>query len=216
MNYVDTLKQVFTNPKEHFSNLDKENLNYSSPYLFYLLFGAIVFSLNVLVTFLEYDAVGSSGTPIFNTGAVLLFIAVIGLGFLLIAPFLYSVLVHLGVLLLGKKSGFQKTFNAITYAMPVTAVYGVAVAIISLLTVLLLPPDSMITFIPAVLTSILGLASLIHVLYTEIVGISKMHNLSLGWSAACVLIPYILFGILIFAAMFVFFFFAALSAGIGW
>lgn len=190
MNYITKLIQVFTKAPTYFEKIKKQHLNYSKAYIFYLLFASIPFLLSVFQIYIEH----------FSSPMFIITIS-ISVFMVFMAPFIYSGIVHAGVLVFGKKSGFLKTFNAVTRSLPVGMVYTFIVTLLSLAVLLV---NDFIAFTSLILTSIISLVSLAHVLYTEIVGISKMHDLSLGRSALSVIIPYTISVLIIFLSIFIY------------
>lgn len=212
MSYVTDFKEIFTNTPKYFENLNKKDINLKSAYIFYLVFASIIFVFNLIYFFVDYTVMGMN-TQAISATTYLIIVLSTTLLFFLISPFIYTVLVHAGVRLIGKKKGFHKTFNAVTRTQAIVVVYSILLSLVSI-TVILVPFGELgQTLIGSILTFVINIVTLIHVIYSEVVGVSKLHDLSYKRSAACVIIPYALallffaiIGIIIFLVAFGFLF----------
>ena len=118
-------------------------------------------------------------------------------------PFIFSGITHLGVLIFGGKNGFFKTFKPATYAIIIGSIYGILISVVSYflhlinpivsITVDQLPSSRDMPLINSYVLSLIGLISLIHILYTEVGGVSKFQGMTKGKALlSVILIPLIL------------------------
>ncbi len=197
---IQKLKTLFLSPSSFFQTVVKESKY--SPILFYFV---IIYIIGEVIRLI-------AGIPItlkVPDRALSIFMSIGGLifsvGFAFAIPFIGAGINHLGVMIVGGKNKFFNTFKPSTYAMVISVVYGVAAAVLYLILDFINPIDyaaleagtmtwQNIPFFNIVVMIIIAVVSFIHVLYAEVVGISKFQNMSKGKALLAVLIiPLILF-----------------------
>ncbi len=188
MGFWKTWAKIMFSPNEFFEQLPKE-VKYKEPSFFAIKIQAILIGLFALMFLLlgtifvgvlstmapMVSAFGGAGMGIFFLFLLILFPIALFFGWVML--FVSAGIYHLFVLMLGGKESYQETFKAITYA-------GAPV---------------LLGIIPYV-----GFLSFFYILYLEIIGIHHRQKLSIGKSAAVVLIPLVLIVLLMIALMAVF------------
>jgi len=176
VNYIQKFKILFFEPKVFFKSVTKEK-KYFPILLFFVLFYVLgefistVFSIPIL---LSTGGVAAVATAFFG----IVFIAIIAFAL----PFITSGLVHLGVLLVHGKNGFFNTFKPVTYASAIGVFYTIVSSIIISILNSFGPVSNIVVGI------IFGIATFIHIIYAETVGIAYFHKLSTGKALISVLL----------------------------
>ena len=208
----EKLKLIFFSPKVFYQRISDEK-GYVKPLFFYAVLFLIVSIFDLI---LETTAVAFTGN------IALIIVQIIGIFFSLffyvaaafIIPFISSFVTYLGLLILGVKCDFERTFKVVTYAAVVSIFYSFLTALIVFIFQLLFPGiivgdyDNMALAILIIFVGLIFLLSvfgLIHVIVVEVVGLVNEYNISAGKAFfAVILIPLLLFLILvIFVIIFV-------------
>ena len=177
LNFWNSLKKLVSNPESFFKNLKSEKgiknslLSYTIVSGFFAVFNMFLASFFYLIFQSEF---------IFGIQSFVVFLVLATIIFLLISvlsTFLYSLFIHIFVLLFGGDGGFVNTYNVYTY--------------------------SMIPFLFILLIPYIGFFGIFYFVFLMTIGISKLHNLSILRSAFAVLIP----GTIIFLTSFIVFFY---------
>lgn len=138
----------------------------------------------------------------------------IALSFVL--PFLAAGITHLGVLIMGGKEGYFNTFKPVAYAMIISAIYNIISSIISFFLNMAYPisPSALqqtgfaLRDIPVqhiFMGIVIGIVSLVHVVYAEVVGISKFQKMSKPRAFfAAIIIPLIMVVVAVLLMMAIF------------
>jgi len=166
LKYYSQFKLLFTNPSVFYNSVKSET-DVFPIILKYVIFMAV---LQVIM---------------FLVGAYMVLfsfiIMILSITFSFIMPFFSSGITHLGVLMFGGKQPFFNTFKTITYSMFLAAVYNfVSLIIIEILNIILNPTFETITdMMPQLIVAgIIGLIGLVHVFYTEIIGLGIYQQLT--------------------------------------
>lgn len=193
------LKNLFFSTGTFFEKVKKEKA-----YFPILLNFVIVYSASVVAE-LIFSLPLISKIP---TARSLLLISILGtivsIALSFVLPFLAAGITHLGVLIMGGKEGYFNTFKPVTYAMIISAIYNIISYIISFFLNMAYPisPSALqqagfaLRDIPVqhiFMGIVIGIASLVHVIYAEVVGISKFQKMSKPMAFfAAIIIPLVM------------------------
>jgi hypothetical protein len=205
--YFSRLKSLFWHPKKFLEGASGEK-KYSSILFFYVTIAVLAILFNSVLALLRvYMAPGD--LPLLMSMGFIVFSAIVSVGFAFASPFIVSAVIHLGVLIFGGKKGYFNTFKPITYSAAISEVYQILIVILGAV-VFFTFGDFAIDqvnslsagFIIVTLAYfVLLVISLIHVVYTEVVGVSKYQAIS-KWRSflAIIFIPVIILiiGIVLF------------------
>ena len=196
MNYLDQFTTLFINPKKYYDYIKKTKPAMSDSFLFYLTFAAIA----ALFTFIgegvylaisqldlaTYLGVDTLDMPEISTTALLIAAFAVSLTIMLLSPFISAAMIHIGILLITAKKGFKTTFTAVARSMPISSAYGFAISIISIVIALVLTQQHSI--IMGLLGFIASLISIIHLIYTQTIGLQKLHGITFGKALISILL----------------------------
>jgi hypothetical protein len=176
--FWDKIQYLFSDSNLFFENLRYEN-GIKNAVIMYCIVGLFVSAASFLFSFtLGRMAGGMSG--IFKLSYGFMFFPIFGFVFGLIMTFVYSGLVHMLVIAFKGQGTFADTYKAYAYSMI---------------------PSSILSIIPFI-----GFFSIIYSYFLMIIGVSKLHNISKGYSALACLLPVILvFGLLIYLVIVIIF-----------
>jgi hypothetical protein len=197
-------KTLFLHPRKFYSEIEGEK-KYSEMMFFYVKVSLVVIILNLILT-LATIFMRSSGNNILTGIATTLLNSIFSFGIAFISPFAFATLAHLGVLIFGGKQKFFNTYKPLTYALSISALYNIIYLIV-------LWPASIInstytdfsTFSPEtiwqntgfmsiiIIYSVITLISVINMIYTGTIGLSKFQKISkLRAFFSMIIIPLIL------------------------
>lgn len=177
--FWSTWAKVISSPREFFEKLPKE-VKYKEPSVFYLKLYALMLGIMIvffLALFAMFFPMLGPLTPLIGGAGIavglIMLIILFPLALFLSWGFLFvgAGITHLLVMLFGGKEGYHETFKANAYA---TA-------------------PSLFFIIPYV-----GWLAVIYSIIVLIIGIHKRQNISLGRSAAAVLLPIVIILVLVF------------------
>lgn len=209
--YFKKLKTLFFEPKKFFETVSEEK-DYM-PILIFFLIAYVIYSIIGFISKIP-------STPKNFLLIITLISSLISAGIMGFAiPFVSSAINHLGVLIFGGKQNFFNTFKPSTYAAVISIIYGLFLTIILFILNLISPTKDITealeagTFswamipIPQIIFGLLILLiSIIHLVYTEVIGISKFQKMTKTKALFAVLfIPVIFFVGLALLAIIMFF-----------
>ncbi|MBS3121421.1 YIP1 family protein [Candidatus Woesearchaeota archaeon] len=174
LKYYSQFKLLFTNPSVFYNSVKSET-DVFPIILKYVIFMAVLQVIMFLVG-IYGDLREGAYMVLFS-----FIIMILSITFSFIMPFFSSGITHLGVLMFGGKQPFFNTFKTITYSMFLAAVYNfVSLIIIEILNIILNPTFETITdMMPQLIVAgIIGLIGLVHVFYTEIIGLGIYQQLT--------------------------------------
>lgn len=198
---IKKLSDLLFHTKSFFKRVEKEKTYWAVLKVFLIL---TIISL-ILSLLKGYNLIAEqfSALPIASAFASM---GIIGLSifsilFSLLAVFIGSFLVHLGVLIFGGKKGYYNTFKPVGYGMILSAIYGVILGAINLVLYWLFSVDLYVS-VPF-LMFIVSIWILIHVLYAYIIGIAKFQKITkLKAFLGIIIVPIILFILTILVLIF--------------
>ena len=206
------LKKLFFHPKSFFSEVEKEK-NYSKIMFFYVKVYIAMLIINLAFSF--FSLMLKNNLNLTNS-ASLIYSFIIGVGLAFVLPFVYSAIIHLGVLIFKGKQKYFNTYKPLTYALVIGIIYNIISIIISFLISIIFPvnassisPDLLLKdtnfIISQIISLIIMIVALIHILHTATIGILKFQKLSkLKAFLSIILIPIILIIILIVIAVLIY------------
>jgi hypothetical protein len=193
MKELEKIKKIFFSPNEFFRSVEKE-----SQYGKILFFVALAYIAAQLFSYLANSIFVLRYS--FNIFTIIeqIFGFMFQIGFAFAIPFISAGITHLGVMIVKGKQGFFNTFKPVAYAGVVSSIYIVISSIALSVHDLIYPTDwhfiaenLSLNNIPwgyMILAGVIGIASLIHTVYVEVVGISRFQKLSVGKSLLATLI----------------------------
>ena len=127
-NYIDRIKNVFTNPTEFFKSVDKEK-DIKTPLLTFGLFN--VFSVFLTALLVLYLFAISEVSAFVYVVTIMSFIMSAAFGF--VTPFIGAAIIFLGLLIVGvRKIDFVKVFKVVAYAGTITIMYSIVSLLIQI------------------------------------------------------------------------------------
>lgn len=202
----EKLKKLFYHPKSFFSEVEKEK-SYSEIIFFYVKISLIAIILEFIFSL---TAIIIRNTADLGTATSIVYLvlnSILSLGFAFALPFVYTAIVHLGILIFRGKQGFFNTYKPVTYAATIGIVYNLITIIIAGFVGIINSPDiqNLASMTPEMLWQNTGFStlmiiygiimifSLIHMLYAGIISISKFQKMSkLKAFFSIILIPLII------------------------
>lgn len=198
---------LLTKTKEFF-NAEKE-MEYQPIVIFVFLYILVGQILEFVAWVPSLGVVGAEAFPAaFVALPLSIFGILIGAVIMLLLTFLIAGVVHLGISYYKKGAPYFLTWKVVAYATLISIIYNV---FSSILTTLLeavnpWPEQSIYAQVPIfgpyyiiilALMFIIGIAALVHTIYTEIVGIKIYHKLSTKQAAVAVIVPMLILILLI-------------------
>ncbi len=200
MNYFEKLFRVFARPRHFFKEVEKEFriTNVLLPF-------AVVFLIVEFISMvLQIPQVAASYNSSLAIGLYYFFMILIVVAAAFAGPFISAGITHLGVMILGGKQGFFNTFKPVTYGSMVGFFYSLVISIVSAVFFAVFPSqftslNSAFTFIGVlapyfIILFVLVIASVIHSLYVQTVGLAMFQRFSPGRAfLSLLIIPVLLF-----------------------
>ncbi|MBN2459161.1 YIP1 family protein [Candidatus Woesearchaeota archaeon] len=212
-NQFDKLKKLFFSPKAFFEGVAGEK-EYFPPLIYFVIILVIAQFTSVLLSIPSALQQPTGGLAVVFSFFGIAVAA--GIGFAI--PFISSGINHLGVLIFGGRKGYYNTFKPTTYAMVIGVVYGffinIANFILSIVQPLELPAtppasfSGMISLIPVsylAVNAVLYLASMVHTLYTQVIGISRYQGISKLRAFLAIMLMMLIMALIIGVVMLLFF-----------
>ncbi|MBI4454175.1 YIP1 family protein [Candidatus Woesearchaeota archaeon] len=174
LKYWSQFRLLFTNPSQFYNSVKSET-DVFPIILKYVVFMAVLQVIMFLVGI--YGDLREGPYMILFSFIIM----ILSITFSFIMPFIMSGITHLGVLIFGGKQLFFNTFKTITYSMFLAAAYNfVSLIMIEILNIILNPTFETITEImpQLIVAGIIGLIGLVHVIYTQMVGLGIYQQLT--------------------------------------
>lgn len=201
--YMKKLNSLFFHPKRFFSEVEKEK-SYSDILFFYVEIA--IFSI-ILESIFSIILLALKGNLSASNLLDLIISFIIGLGMAFAITFIISFIVHLGVLIFRGKQGYFNTYKPVAYSLAIGVIYGIISIIILGMLGLVIPIEEITDpaqiyvskgFIISMITyGVIMLISIIHVLYAQVISLSKFQKISrLRAFSSIILIPLIILIIL--------------------
>jgi len=184
--YFSRLGHLFSHPKKFLDSAAGEK-KYSKILFFYVFIAVIAIVFDAVLAFIRAYYNPGDMTLAANLGFIALSV-LFSIGLAFVSPFVISFIIHLGVLVFGGKKGYFNTFKPITYSAAISEIYQVFLVILGVIAFFTVG-DLVFNGITAVSPGLLAVTvlyflvlviSLIHVLYAEIIGISKFQAMPKG------------------------------------
>ena len=198
--YWAALKLLFTNPLKFYGSVTKET-GYRQIIFKYAIFVAVLQAFLFLVGL--YSNIKEDDYLVLTSFLVLL----LRIGFAFAVPFIAAGVVHLGVLMFKGKKDYYTTFKPIAYSLFISIIYGSLATLVYEIINTFLPAPIIVESISEIMPHfvsgvVIGVIGMIHVLYTQTIGISYYHQLSkIKAFLAVIIVPLIVvlfFSILMF------------------
>jgi hypothetical protein len=185
-NSFDKLRKLFFSPKAFFEGVAWET-DYLAPLLYFVIIMVIAQFINVLLSIPS-----TLQQPLGVIAVIFSFFGIaVGAAIGFVVPFISAGINHLGVLMFGGRKGYYNTFKPTTYAMVIGVVYGLILGIANFILSIVQPfnpassiPTSFSDFISIIPGSYIAvnvliyLASMIHTICAEVIGISRFQEMS--------------------------------------
>lgn len=185
--FYNKLGRLFFHPKKFFDEVEKEK-SYSGIIFFYVKVSLVLIVVQLLtnVATLLITSGSELVIGIFNS----IISSLINLGLAFFVPFIYAVVIHLGVLIFKGKKGFFNTYKPIAYTLSIQSIYSLIalvivwpIAMINASSISSLPIEESLWqnsgFVTVmVLYGLITLISIINLFYTGTIGISKLQKIS--------------------------------------
>tara|TARA_Y100000034_G_C6853921_1_gene387764 strand:- start:520 stop:1179 length:660 start_codon:yes stop_codon:yes gene_type:complete len=197
--YLEKYKLLFKEPDKFYKSVSKET-GYVGILKFFVVFYV---GVNVISIILNLPSLLSNGILLLGALGGLIGAVIAGI----IMPFVVSGIVHLGVIVFKGTQGYYNTFKAVTYAFAISFFYSIISTVITSVyhwfnPIDLLNPSLGVAEIQplwiTIIAGVIGIVSLIHVLKTEVKGVSLFQKMEMkkAWFAV-ILVPAVIF-VLIF------------------
>ena len=176
MSYVTQLIDIATQPKKYFSGLSRKKLDYLSPYFLFL----VVMGIGLFIDFL-FEILGFHYSDLgFERWSITVLVLYYFFMFILlfITPFLNSVFVHLGLMVVAKKNDYKKTFNAVVYTDSIGALYLVLMGFFNTLVIVFLGSTDSATALTLLIIFLLGMIAMIHLIALETIAVKTLYSIS--------------------------------------
>ncbi len=207
MNPFSKIFFLLFHTKNFFSKIEKEK-NYFPILLFFVIINTVAVLIQFLFTL----------PALLNLGSIIIIkqslSAIYNIALSFATPFIFALLIHLGVLIFGGRQRFFNTFKPLTYALVIGILYSLFYTLLSNIYNLVSPLDpSVMATLQAKIQSglisfsdlaplrarlgmmlIIGVIAIIHSLYAGTIGIAKFQNIK-KWKAffSLILFPLIIF-----------------------
>jgi len=206
--YFLRLKNLFWHPKDFLNSVSDEK-KYSKILFFYVKIAVIAIVLNFIFAVVRLCLAPEVQTFSFLVSLVFtIFLAILSVGFAFATPFVASAVAHLGILVFRGRQGYFNTYKPISFSTAIGEIYQIIIVLFSVVVFFIfgnLALESMGSFgsfwIISAIYFVLFLISVFHVLYAEIIGVSKYQKISkLRAFLGIIFVPLILLilGIIIF------------------
>ncbi len=182
----EKLSLLLFRPKEFYTKVKGEE-GYAKPLFLYAILLILVSIFGIV---LESIAGFKAGAEIYQNVFLILvshvFVISVLVGAAFLGPFISSGLTHLGLIILGVKGNFQKTFKVVTYAGIIGIFYSIIIYVMDFFFYLAYPEllDSPELFFQSdliwtlALSGVIGLISFIHVIILEVIGLVTEYKIS--------------------------------------
>jgi hypothetical protein len=198
--YMSRLNQLFFHPRKFIDSIENDK-DYMKIMFFYVKIA--IFSL-ILDFIFSTLILSYRGMLTLQNFLPLITSVVFSVGFAFAATFVISFVTHIGVLIFRGKNGYFNTYKPVSYSMVISSIYGILTIVVTSLLGLIYPVNISVADVTQIYTStefqitmiasfIILAVSLIHMLYFQIIGLSRFHKISkLRAFFSAILIPLVL------------------------
>lgn len=189
MKLINDYLTLIKNPEKFFSAKGKEK-KYTGPLYFFVILYVIYYLFEVLTASIHYFRGLLEVREFYMVFLAFLLLVIV----VWILPFIISSITYLGVVIFKGKTKFFEVFKAVTYSSTIYVIYGLLLVLISIVYTIITREVLPLEGTTGTILNLIFLLSLIHLVYLQMISISKYTGLSKVKSFFAVLIiPTLLF-----------------------